>query len=166
MASQSQNSQHNSDTVADQLRMPIYRAAGNGEYNGLSVLLDIETEAYLSASHSFVGISVLVHEAIDFPESSFSAHIVQPGEELHMAVHTYVVRSADEVRGAPIAQRDCLYSDEFRLRTTHRYRYQACQTECVVDTILQTCGCIPFYYPHIGAFKTNMFATLGEALLL
>lgn len=142
---------HENHIAFDQSNAPIYWVAGNGEFNGLSVLLDVEAAAYVSASRSFAGISVLVHEAVDFPESSYSANIVQPGQELSMAVQTFVVRSDADVRDAPVALRDCLYPDEMRLRTTNRYRYQACQTECVMDTIVETCGCMPFYYPQFGA---------------
>lgn len=35
-----------------------------------------------------------------------------------------------------------------KLRTTNKYSFQSCMTECTVDTILNKCDCLPFYYPE------------------
>lgn len=144
------SSQNNRDSVSNQLDKPVYRVAGYGEHVGLSVLLNVETDAYVSPCADFDGISVIIHEAEDFPETSYSSVIVQPGQEVAVAVVPNVVVSKPEVRSLPLTQRNCLFNDEQRLRTTDTYSYQSCLTECVVDTILEICGCIPFYYPHLG----------------
>lgn len=135
--------------MSNQLNQPVYRVAGYGEYVGLSVLLNPETDTYVSPCNDLYGISVIIHEAGDFPESSYSSVVVQPGEEVSVAVVPNVVVSKPEVRSLPVTQRNCLFPDEQRLRTTDEYAYQSCLTECVVDTILEICGCIPFYYPHL-----------------
>lgn len=39
-----------------------------------------------------------------------------------------------------------------KLRTTNKYSFQSCMTECTVDTILNKCDCLPFYYPESSKF--------------
>lgn len=165
---------HSTDIVTDQLNQPIYRVAGYGESVGLTILVDPEINDYVSFRSSFFGIKVLIHGAEEFPDSSVTTIIAQPGNDVSIAVVPTVVVSNIEIRSLPVNQRDCLFEDEVsvrlegmfccfvyaktilylqkKLRTTDRYSYESCLTECVVDAILNICGCIPFFYPHLRKF--------------
>lgn len=123
--------------------------AGYGEFVGLSLLLDTESEAYISPRNSFYGVNVMIHDAEDFPDTSVSHVVVQPGEDVSIAIIPRVIMSNPEVRTLPPAQRNCLFYDEQPLRASDRYSYQSCMVECVVDTMLRLCGCIPFFYPQL-----------------
>lgn len=35
-----------------------------------------------------------------------------------------------------------------KLRSANKYSFQSCMTECTVDTIVNKCDCLPFYYPE------------------
>lgn len=37
-----------------------------------------------------------------------------------------------------------------KLRTTDKYNFNTCITECSVDAILQKCRCLPFFYPEVS----------------
>lgn len=45
-----------------------------------------------------------------------------------------------------------------KLRTTNKYSFQSCMTECTVDTILNKCDCLPFYYPESSKLIYSFWA--------
>lgn len=112
-------------------------------------MLDTETESYVSPRDSFDGINVMIHDAEDFPDTTVSHVVVQPGEDVSVAIIPRVVISNPEVRSLPPEQRNCWFPDEQTLRASDRYSYQSCMVECVVETMLKLCGCIPFFYPEL-----------------
>lgn len=105
-------SDHFTDMVTDQLNTPIYRVAGYGESVGLTVLVDPEMDDYVSFRSSFYGIKVLIHGPEDFPDTSVTTIIAQPGDDVSIAVVPSVVRSNIDIRSLPVNQRDCLFEDE------------------------------------------------------
>ncbi|XP_037044653.1 sodium channel protein Nach-like [Bradysia coprophila] len=137
-----------SDTVNDQLSSPIYRVTGAGENVGLSARIHVDKESYVAYSKSFYGAKVLIHDPEDFPQTEVTTSIGQPGYDLAIAVLPSVIVSQPQIRGLPQLQRNCLFEDEKKLRTTNKYSFQSCMNECTVDTILAKCDCLPFYYPE------------------
>lgn len=102
------------DMVTDQLSNPIYRVYGAGENVGLNIIIDIEKDAYVAYSKSFYGAKILVHDAEDFPQTSVTTSIGQPGYDLIMAVLPSVVVSEPGIRGLAQKQRNCLFNDEVK----------------------------------------------------
>lgn len=139
-----------SDTVNDQLNNPIYRVTGAGENVGLNIRIEVEKEEYVAYSKSFYGAKILIHDPEDFPQTSVTTSIGQPGFDLNIAVLPSVIVSEPGIRGLSQLQRNCLFEDEAKLRTTNKYSFQSCMNECTVDTILTKCDCLPFYYPESG----------------
>lgn len=137
-----------SDTVNDQLNNPIYRVTGSGENVGLNVRIDIERDEYVAYSKSFYGAKILIHDPEDFPQASVTTSVAQPSFDVTIAVLPSVIVSEPGIRGLSQHQRNCLFDDEQRLRTTNKYSFQSCMNECTVDTILSKCDCVPFYYPE------------------
>lgn len=165
-----------SDTVNDQLNQPIYRVTGAGENVGLNIRIEVEKESYVAYSKSFYGAKILIHDPEDFPQTSVTTSIGQPGYDLTIAVLPSVIVSEPGIRGLSQLQRNCLFEDEVttlikiilfliimflitrqkKLRTTNKYSFQSCMNECTVDTILSKCDCLPFYYPESGEFYARL----------
>lgn len=100
------------EATAEQRSNPIYRVAGAGEYVGLSIIIDVETEHYLSTVKPFFGAEVLIHDSWDFPEASVAASIVQPGKDVTISVIPSVVVSETQIRNLDVSQRQCWFKDE------------------------------------------------------
>lgn len=101
-----------SDNVNDQLSTPIYRVTGAGENVGLNIRIEVEKETYVAYSKSFYGAKVLIHDPEDFPQTSVTTSIGQPGYDLTIAVLPSVIISEPGIRGLSQAQRNCLFQDE------------------------------------------------------
>lgn len=112
--------------------------------------IEVEKEEYVAYSKSFYGAKILIHDPEDFPQTSVTTSIGQPGFDLNIAVLPSVIVSEPGIRGLSQLQRNCLFEDEKKLRTTNKYSFQSCMNECTVDTILSKCDCLPFYYPESG----------------
>lgn len=131
--------------------VPIY-VMGAGKSVGLTVLLDVGQEGYLSVSRDYYGIEIVVHDPQEMPPTTVSA-VVQPGQDLSLSVSPSVVVSVPDIRDLPISQRMCYFEDERKLRTSDKYSFETCLSECKVDTVLNICNCIPFIYPDTRKLK-------------
>lgn len=129
-------------------------------------------EDYVSYAKSYYGASVLLHGAERFPQTLDKIIVAQPGSDVNIAVIPSVVVSQDNIRDVPIQQRNCYFNDEVcglklcsifdqtkppplfqrNLRSTKKYSYQACVSECAADNVVRVCECVPFYYPEIRKF--------------
>ena len=56
-------------------------------------------------------MKVLVHDPMEYPDSSTGA-LVQPGENVILAVSVTAIESDDSVRQLKVTQRGCLFADE------------------------------------------------------
>lgn len=101
-----------SDSVNDQLSNPIYRVTGAGENVGLSIRIEVEPDNYVAYSKSFYGAKILIHDPEDFPQTSVTTAIGQPGYDLTIAVLPSVIVSEPGIKGLSQLQRNCLFEDE------------------------------------------------------
>ncbi|KAJ8969446.1 hypothetical protein NQ317_016777 [Molorchus minor] len=52
-----------------------------------------------------------------------------------------------------IKQRRCAFPDEVKLKIEDVYSYTACTRQCRMDTAMELCGCVPFFYPEVAHYK-------------
>lgn len=157
------------DSVADQLNDPIYHVSGAGPDVGLDALIFVEPDAYTAYTRSYYGVVVMVHDPLSYPQANDKATFGQPGTDVTIAVVPTVLISQPAIRGLSLADRQCIFDDERVLRTTTKYTYHSCISECAVDTILQTCDCLPFYYMDVGLkrfFAGRRQCTLTDSICL
>lgn len=64
----------------------------------------------------------------------------------------YLISVGAEITGNSMAvkamttfERNCIFFYERQMNFTTRYTYQNCIIECKVATIMDICGCVPFY---------------------
>lgn len=159
------------DYIEETSTSPTFRVSGAGQNVGLETLIWVAKEEYVSYSRSYYGVSVLVHGAERFPQALDKTTFGQPGCDLSIAVVPSVVVSETEIRSVPMQQRNCYFNDEVcyiryqfkgplmrfscfsftqrSLRSTYKYTFQACVSECAADNVVDVCKCVPFYYPEI-----------------
>ncbi|XP_037049218.1 sodium channel protein Nach-like [Bradysia coprophila] len=135
-----------SDNVSEKLQNPNYRVSGAGPYVGMELLVNIEPEQYVSYTKTYFGVSVLIHSPHEYPQNSVAKTLGQIGTDVIINVVPSVIVSENSVQNLALAQRNCYFKDEVKLRTATRYSFSTCINECAVDTIFRMCGCVPFYY--------------------
>lgn len=155
--------------IDDQLDDPIYRVSGAGPYVGLSALIRVAPASYTAYTKSYYGASIMIHGPSVYPQAGEKTAFGQPGSDVTVSVIPSVVVSQPAIRDLSLADRNCLFDDERRLRTTSKYSFQSCITECAVDAILRVCNCLPFYYLDVGLrsfFEGRRQCTLNDSSCL
>lgn len=132
-----------------------YFRPGAGDYVGLGLVLSPETEHAMSYTLSFYGFSLAIHFPEDLVDMPSDVALVQPGYYVRALVTPSLVETDELVRFLPLKQRKCLFPDEYNSFFQNKYRHISCIARCRLYGILQRCGCIPFYYPHIST-QANM----------
>uniref|UniRef100_A0A336M002 CSON008921 protein n=1 Tax=Culicoides sonorensis TaxID=179676 RepID=A0A336M002_CULSO len=135
------------ELYASRVKNVEYKVEGAGEYVGLKVTVNTTKEDYISPSHPFYGVLVILHEATNYPEFSTSVDVAQPGQEVYLAVSPRAIVSTDDVRRMPINQRFCTFPDEQEISMSDDYSFENCLSECRAKVIVKMCGCFPYYYP-------------------
>ncbi|XP_068994279.1 sodium channel protein Nach [Neodiprion pinetum] len=126
----------------------IEKVAGSGRDVGLSVIFDLEENFYGGATRPYIGASVMLYDAEDYPEISVLTSLAEPGKEIDIAITGTIVESVPSVRTLSVERRRCWFDDEVSLKSSPLYSYPTCVTECRIEHIRSLCNCIPFYYPH------------------
>lgn len=155
--------------IGDQLDDPIYRVSGAGPFVGLDALIRVDPDAYTAYTKSYYGATIMIHGSRVYPQAGDKTTFGQPGCDVTIAVIPSVVVSQPAIRDLPLADRNCFFDDERRLRTTTKYTYQSCIAECAVDTILRVCDCLPFYYMEVRLqpfFEGRRQCTLNDSMCL
>ncbi|SPP72804.1 blast:Sodium channel protein Nach [Drosophila guanche] len=93
------------------------------------------------------GLIVLVHHPMDYVTESASSVTITARSESFLEVSPTVQSSSTEVLELSERKRDCLISDDLRLRN---YRQAACMLSCQTEAIVAKCGCHPYLLPIVG----------------
>lgn len=115
---------------------------------GLSFSTDVEPSQYLSPTEDFVGVEILIHSSMDFPDNLVSTSVVQSNEDLRISIDPDIIVSDDRIRSMHIQQRNCWFPDEVKLIVTKEYSFEACMFECRAKFAFELCGCMPFFFPQ------------------
>lgn len=131
---------------------------------------------------------MLIHAPDVYPETSILTEVIQPGKTVTLEINPYFVESKQNVKDLKLSQRMCLFPDEvtYKLHTSepitiidnvilkffiqksltiaNHYDHEQCITECRVQTILNTCNCIPFIYPY--KMNSSVICDLTDALCM
>jgi acid-sensing ion channel, other len=62
---------------------------------------------------------------------------------INFVITPNVMSNSDEIRSYPLAQRNCYFSDERRLKYFKHYTQTNCEIDCYFENALQQCGCLP-----------------------
>ncbi|XP_011050524.1 PREDICTED: pickpocket protein 28-like, partial [Acromyrmex echinatior] len=124
----------------------ILKAPGNGQDVGLAVALNIEPEMYKATSRPYVGASIIIHDAIDFPDIDAHMVAVPIGHVLGISITGTSIRGMESLKAISQKKRICYFHNEVPGKI--RYSYQSCVSECIAKHIYHMCGCLPFYYPE------------------
>ncbi|KAH1013725.1 hypothetical protein HUJ04_002679 [Dendroctonus ponderosae] len=136
--------------------MPYFlRNPGCIYQTGLQVLLDNDPNDYFISNVPSIGFQVQIHNPFDFPHFALPTMLSEINTSNFFAVSGEITGNSDAVKAMTTLERNCIFYNERKMNVTTRYTYQNCISECKVATILEICGCVPFYllmdtdYSHI-----------------
>lgn len=86
--------------------------SGSGEDVALNLMIDVSRENYMAYVRSYHGVQIIIHGPTDFPETSISKAISQPGYENVVTIKPSVVVSDPDIRSLKLEQRGCFFFDE------------------------------------------------------
>ncbi|CAB4058795.1 ASICN [Lepeophtheirus salmonis] len=109
---------------------------------GLSILLDSKSKDYFVSSDNFIGFKILVHDPQSYPEVKGRSLIIGPGKESFMTIAASHTEGSDSIRKLPIERRNCLFSDERKVKESKvnffkDYSQENCYLECRAKHLLQ-----------------------------
>lgn len=101
----------------------------------------------------------MLHNPYDYPDRSTEFKLVGLGVQAFLAISPEETYSTASVKDLPVKVRDCIFFQEKlpaaisamdKNFTWKKYSYMNCLNECRANTVLDRCGCIPYYYPQNG----------------
>uniref|UniRef100_A0A336MKD3 CSON000509 protein n=1 Tax=Culicoides sonorensis TaxID=179676 RepID=A0A336MKD3_CULSO len=128
---------------------PVY-PAGIGIDNGLNVVVNTSTSDYYYPMANFAGVSALIFDTMEFSDittGNTRTEIIDPGSENFIRISINVYEAEPEVKNYAVEKRDCKFKDEDFDEFKGRYTYTECLIKCKMRSIIDLCGCIPFYFP-------------------
>ncbi|XP_019759460.2 sodium channel protein Nach-like, partial [Dendroctonus ponderosae] len=126
--------------------MPYFlRNPGCIYQTGLQVLLDNDPNDYFISNVPSIGFQVQIHNPFDFPHFALPTMLSEINTSNFFAVSGEITGNSDAVKAMTTLERNCIFYNERKMNVTTRYTYQNCISECKVATILEICGCVPFY---------------------
>lgn len=111
----------------------------------------------------------MVHYPYNFPDRSTEFKLVGLGVQAFLGLSPEETYSTPGVKDLSVQVRGCIFNKEelpIALRELKRnypwtkYSYVNCLNECRANTILNKCGCIPYYIPQNGKYSTKGFLRL------
>lgn len=90
------------------------------------------------------------HRRQQYPGLLMSRKTLSVGKQSFLQLSGTLLLYSDELKVLPYSNRKCLYSDERQLRFFDQYDLLSCKRECVVLTIVENCGCLPYFYRRLA----------------
>ncbi|XP_077301156.1 pickpocket protein 28-like [Arctopsyche grandis] len=95
----------------------ILHVAGAGIHTGMSVVLDVQEDEYVSATRIIPSALVHIHDALDYAEMKILALLVEKGELVQMPIDPSVIDTTNDVKSLHHSKRNCI--QEVFLYPTH-----------------------------------------------
>ncbi|KAI0216175.1 hypothetical protein LSAT2_031783 [Lamellibrachia satsuma] len=117
-----------------------------GVKNGLELVVNIELYEYMKGPHNAEGLKLLLHQQDAIP-------LVQDfGSSVPTGMNTFVAISVSKETNLPPPHGECV--KHRKLRYFDRYSQAACYKECMIDFVVDTCGCVDYYMPLLDTDET------------
>ncbi|XP_051163806.1 sodium channel protein Nach-like [Leptopilina boulardi] len=123
-------------------RRKILKTPGAGKNKGLKVELDIKSKDYRGSTREYVGASIIIHAAEDYPEPDILVVTAQPEHNINIALTGTTITGTDDIDALSKTERNCVLKDEKYIG----YSYNSCITGCKMTRIEAACDCIPYNF--------------------
>ncbi|XP_054260586.1 sodium channel protein Nach-like [Macrosteles quadrilineatus] len=134
-----------------------------GPERGVSVTMQPAVNDYFASTDHSAGIKVLVHNYIDYPSGLEVRSTLDVGRETFVSITPKSRFGFEELRELSPTLRKCFFHDEIKLKYFAYYSFKNCLIEARMDSVIETCNCLPFNYPKLNNVKT---CSLGDHICL
>ncbi|XP_035790347.1 pickpocket protein 28-like [Anopheles albimanus] len=125
------------------------RTFGAGIRAGMFVILKARMkDADYLCSNSFQGFKVHLYPPHQYPRVYTQFFRVPLGQEVSVSVDPLVIDTSPKIKSYNSNRRKCFYNRERKLRFFKLYTKNNCETECLSNYTLQSCGCVQFSLPR------------------
>ncbi|XP_017835494.1 sodium channel protein Nach [Drosophila busckii] len=124
------------------------RAAAGGLEQGLSLILRYNDENYDSLQSYSHGFKLLIQETDAFPSAHAVCKFVGLNTEAFATIRVEETFCSPAVKALSIAERNCVFSNEFQLRYFPEYVYPNCELNCRVTNMIKFCGCHTYFFDY------------------
>ncbi|XP_052775053.1 amiloride-sensitive sodium channel subunit beta-2-like [Mya arenaria] len=112
-----------------------FKAMSPGPDGGLSLLWYLESSEYLSGVTTGYGARLLLHEPDSYPYPAQEGIFIPASMETSIGLKMTFIARANGSYGS------CEWGDDFRSRYDVMYTRRSCQSFCVLEDVVNTCGC-------------------------
>ncbi|XP_046391658.1 pickpocket protein 28-like [Ischnura elegans] len=124
-----------------------HRGPGAGASSGLHIYFKADPEDYDARCRTIGGFKVLLHNPSEFPRMSELFFRAPLNQDVVVSVKPNIMGTTNELQDYPSSRRRCLFQRERQLRFFTHYTQRNCELECLVNTTLEVCHCMPFFMP-------------------
>ncbi|XP_067635804.1 pickpocket protein 28-like [Eurosta solidaginis] len=121
------------------------KAVGKGQSLGLRIVLNVESDEYYCSSSNSVGFKIAMHNPNERPDIFEKGLLISPGYESFVRILPTKMDADDKLRILKPKSRNCIFLNEYNLKTFVHYSYDNCMYECRTAMALHYCGCIAAY---------------------
>ncbi|XP_073828620.1 pickpocket protein 28-like [Musca autumnalis] len=122
-------------------------AAGTGESLGLTIILNAEVDQYHCSSTNGVGFKMAMHNPNERPNVREVGLLLAAGYETKARVRMEKLEADTMLHSVHLKHRQCEFQDEHKLAYFATYTQSNCEAECIANTMMRHCRCLPHYMP-------------------
>lgn len=135
----------NRNPLANSQKMPWN---SSGEEKELEISFyegDKSTYDFSNTFQPLQGMLVIIHSPDEFVTQSDHHFYLGNTSEISIKITPEIISIADELKSAPVKERNCFLPGERQLEYYRVYTKNNCEQECLSMAAFKTCGCVPFY---------------------
>ncbi|XP_065163273.1 pickpocket protein 28-like isoform X2 [Atheta coriaria] len=125
-----------------------FRATGQGQALGLSLVLDAQLAEYHCTSTNSIGFKMLLSAPNERPRVADVGFLLSPGVEARITILPDVKDATEGVKNIHIDKRQCYFARERHLKFFLVYTEKNCRLECISNYTMERCNCVPYYLPR------------------
>ncbi|CAH0772730.1 unnamed protein product [Bemisia tabaci] len=124
-----------------------WRPWGAGTHLGLTIVMDSELDEYYCSSEASTGFKIVLHNPVETPKIATFGTFISPGEQTQYVIQPIINIATQSIEGVAEDKRQCVFSNERRLRFYRTYTQHNCILECEANFTLSFCECVMYYMP-------------------
>ena len=124
---------------------PVQKTKGTGTRFALSLIINVQQREYIASLNQDVGIKIAVHPQGKPPQPDELGIAIPPGKNAFVSVRRLNIIDESSKRGCRDTQDTHATSFNFQ---PNSYSESACEIDCLMSNIAQTCGCLGSHIPR------------------
>lgn len=116
----------------------------------LTIVLNTTPSDYYFSVGDHIGFNILIFEPSDFADNQnggLTQLLVNRNSRSHFKIIPTTIQSKSAIEQYSPVQRGCLFEHELFKQYAGHYSFVDCLLKCKLQSIIDLCGCMPFFLP-------------------